>query len=212
MNRHLVAALLLTGALCASLAREAAAVKVDLSLNVVPTNVALPNNGGTWRLVAKTDSSVGIAAISAYLTGINIPGLAYEGGAASLGAILNGGNPFAATIGGAVNIVYGQDIATGPIVPGVGTILKSSGPDPFGDPAWNDATGIFVGTYSGVVPAFVVAGANQTDANTLASVIVGQAALDADTSTVVRVQVPEPASIVGAVFVALAAVAARRRR
>jgi hypothetical protein len=97
-------------------------------------------------------------------------------------------------------------------VAGVGTLSKSDGPDPFGNPVWNDATRIFSGTYSGVVPAFAAAGANETDANTLASVILNMAAIDADTSTVVRVQVPEPASIVGGVFATLAAVAVRRRR
>jgi hypothetical protein len=204
MSRHLVAALILMGAFCAVSSRDAIAAKVDLSLNVFPTNIALPNNGGTWRIVAKTDAPLGIAAISAYLSGVTFPGLTVESD------IGHDGLP-SGFIGSAVNAVYGQDLI-GPIVTGVGTPSMSDGPDPLGNPTWNGATRIFAGTYSGVVPAFTIAGANQTDANVLIFSTPGQPAQDADTSTVVRVQVPEPASIVGGLFAALATVAVRRRR
>jgi hypothetical protein len=196
-----------TALVAAPCTADAALVKI--SLNVFPTNVAQPNNGGSWRLVAKTDSSIGIAAISAYLRNINIAGLAVE---PDIGAILNGGQPFFGDFGGVINIVYGQDILTGPIIGGVGTLLKSDGTDPFGDPAWDDATRIFSGTYSSALPFFTSLGVNETDANVLASVIVGTAALDADTTTVVRVAVPEPMSVIGGLSAVVGILAARRRR
>jgi hypothetical protein len=184
------------------------AATVDISLNVFPTNLGNPNGGGTWTLVAKTDAPLGIAGISAYLKDISTAGITIE---SDLNSILNGGNPFVGVFGGAVNLVYGQDISSGPITPGVGTISFSDGPDPLGDPAWNDATLIFSGAYSSMVPMFTNAGANTTDANVLASIIVGNAAVDADTSTVVRVAVPEPATIGLAVCAVIAAAAARKR-
>jgi hypothetical protein len=206
MSRHLVAALLLTGALCVTSSRDANAAMVNLSLNVFPTNVALPNNGGTWRIVAKTDAPLGIAAISAYLGDLNLAGLTVE-------PDIGHDFPFAGgMIGGAVNAVYGQNNATGPLVFGVGTPSMSDGPDPLGNPLWDGATRIFAGTYSGVVPSFTIAGQNQTDANVLIFTQVGQPAQDADTTTVVRVQVPEPAAAVTAVIAMAGLVAVRRRR
>src|SRR5687768_8775389 len=56
----------------------ATAAIVNLSMNVFPTNVANPNGGGTWRIVAKTDSTQGIAAISAYLSNVSTVGLDVE--------------------------------------------------------------------------------------------------------------------------------------
>jgi hypothetical protein len=183
---------------CAFSLAVAQAAVVNVSLNVTPTDLLNPNGGGTWRLVAKTDSPVGIAGISAYLANVNTAGVTMEN---DIGGLLNGGNPFVGVFNGAVNLVYGQDIANGPIVGGVGTILKSDGPDPFGDPLWNNATRIFAGTYSSMVPSFTSAGFNVTDANVLASVVVGNAAINADTTTVVRIApVPEPATAALAVF------------
>jgi hypothetical protein len=190
-------------------AHVATAATVDISLNVFPTNLANPNSGGTWTIMAKTDAPLGIAGISAYLKDINTAGITIE---SDLNSILNGGNPFVGVFGGAVNLVYGQNISMAPIIPGVGTISFSDGPDPLGDPAWNDATLIFTGTYSSVVPMFTTAGANTTDANVLASIIVGTAAVDADTSTVVRVAVPEPAAIGLAMGAVIGAAVLRRRR
>src|SRR5688500_10409804 len=74
----------------------ATAAIVNLSMNVFPTNLANPNGGGTWRIVAKTDSTQGIAGISAYLNNVNVAGLGVE---PDIGSILNGGNPFVTTIG-----------------------------------------------------------------------------------------------------------------
>jgi hypothetical protein len=180
---------------------------VMLSMNVFPTNLANPNGGGTWRIVAKTDSSQGIAGISAYLANVSTIGLDVEN---DIGHDLS--DPNFAIISGTVNLVYGQDLTTSPLVGGVGTPALGDGPDPFGDPAWNNATRIFSGLYSSVVPSFAIAGSNETDANTFAQVVVNSAAVDANTTTVVRVAVPEPATAVLAGVAILGIAASRRRR
>lgn len=181
----------------------AQAQNVQLSLNLRYTDPADPTEGGTWFLVAKTDDAEGIAGISAYISNIatGTAGSTYGRGtgagsaayananAATIGAILNGGNPFKATIGGAENIVYGQDLAAGPIVADVGQGAGTPGNtavDPLRNPAWNNAAIIASGTFAGARPAFVTAGANSTDANTLQGTTLGQSGTDAVTTTVVR--------------------------
>jgi hypothetical protein len=195
-------------ALAAASNAAAQTPNVMLSMNVFPTNVGNPNGGGTWRIVAKTDSTQGIAAISAYLANVNTVGLDTEN---DIGHDL--ADPMFTVIGSAVNLVYGQDTTTAPLVGGVGTPSMSDGLDPLGNPAWNGATRIFSGTYSSVVPSFTTAGFNQTDANTFAQVMVGLATLDANTTTVVRVAVPEPATmgLAGLATLSLLAVSRRRR-
>ena len=186
----------------------AAAPIVNISLNAIPTNKANPNGGGTFTIVAKTDAPIGIAAISAYLNNVDFNTLGVEN---DIGHAFSN---FKTIVSGATNVLYGQDISSGPIVAGVGTSLKSDGPDMLGDPQWNGATRIFTGTYSGIVPSFatnVGPANNNTDANVLASVIVGQAAVDADTTTVVRVMVPEPATLTAALSAMIGLVVMRRR-
>ena len=71
-----VPTLLAAVALCCAASRSVGQV-VDLSLNVFPTNLALPNAGGTWNIVAKTSggaTNLGIAAISAFLPEGTAPG------------------------------------------------------------------------------------------------------------------------------------------
>jgi len=196
-------------ALAAS-AQFATAAMVNLSMNVFPTNLANPNGGGTWRIVAKTDSTQGICGISAYLNNVNTIGLDVENDIGHDFA-----DPWFAPISGTINMVYGQDLLSAPLLGGVGTLSTSDGPDPFGVPFWNNATRIFSGTYSSIVPSFatnVGPANNQTDANTFAQVMVGVEALDAVTTTVVRVAVPEPATVALAVSALLGTVALRRRR
>jgi hypothetical protein len=202
MKRGLVFTLCSLAMVAAASSAMAQAPTVQLSLNLRYTDPADPSEGGKWFLVAKTNDTDGIAAISAYISNIT-PGAAtmsYGNGsgagasayttttAANIGAILNGGNPFAATIGGAVNVVYGQDIATGPIVADVG---QNPGPgntpnDPLKNAAWNNSAIIANGTFGATRPAFVTAGANSTDANTLAGTTTGVAATDAAVTTTVR--------------------------
>jgi hypothetical protein len=195
----------------ASFLQAAAAATVDVSLNVFPTEISNPNGGGAWTLVAKTDAPLGIAGLSAYLKNINATGITIE---SDLGSILDNGQPYVGVFGNVVNLVFGYNLADGPITAGVGTIAFSDGPDPLGDPVWNDATLIFAGSYNSVVPMFTTSGPNQneTAANVLASVMVGDAAVSADVTTVVRVAVPEPATIGLAACAVVATAFARRRR
>jgi hypothetical protein len=208
MKKTLALRLVACAAALAPAFYAAAAPIVNISLNAIPTKKSNPNGGGTFTIVAKTDSPIGISAISAYLKNINTAGLTIESD------IGNSISPFVANLGGVINLVYGQDIASGPIVAGVGTALKSDGPDPLGDPFWNGATRIFSGTYSSTLPMFTTQGPlnNETDANVLASVIVGQAAIDVDTTAVVRVAVPEPSTLLAAGSAMLGMIAMRRRR
>jgi uncharacterized protein (TIGR03382 family) len=183
-----------------------AQANVQLSLNLRYTDPADPSEGGQWYLVAKTDDPDGISAISAYISNITPtaasmtygngsgPGATAYGAAnsttaATLGAITNGGNPFAATIGGAVNVVYGQDLTT-TIVADVGQGAGTPGnvaSDPLKNANWNNAAVIATGTWTGSArPAFVSAGANSTDSNTLGGTTLGSPAFDANTTTTVR--------------------------
>jgi hypothetical protein len=187
--------------------RDVVAATVDISMNVFPTNLAQPNNGGTWRIVAKTDAPLGIAAINTYLKEVDFASLAFE---SDIGQIPGG--PYKADLGGgAINAFYGQDIASGPIITGVGRPEKSDGPDPLGNPGWDGATRIFSGAYNGAVPMFTTAGFNQTDANVLVFTTPGSPAQDADVTTVVRVQVPEPAAATASALAALGLLVSRRR-
>jgi hypothetical protein len=204
-----LAPLLLAASALVAAPRTTRAANVDISLNVYPTNVALPNNGGNWQFVAKTDAPLGIAGISAYLLNINAAGVTYRPG---INAQLFSGQPFVLTFGSVINLGYFQDILSPGIVVGVGTPLVGDGPDPLGNPAWNNATKILLGTYSGVVPSFTISGSNTTAANVLGSSNPGVAAIAATVTTVVRVAVPEPASVVAGLMAVLGIVAARRRR
>jgi hypothetical protein len=197
----------------ASFASSAMAqANVQLSLNLRYTDPADPSEGGVWYLVAKTDDPDGIAAISAYISNIagGTANSSYGNGAnpgsasyaattaATLAAITNGGVPYKATFGTAENIVYGQNIAAGgTIVADVGQGAGTPGNtavDPLRNPAWNNAAIIANGTFAGGGaagnqfnrPAFVAAGANITDSNTLQGTTLGVPAIDANTTFVVR--------------------------
>lgn len=185
---------------------------VDVSVNVFPSDLQNPNGGGTWTIVAKTNSPIGIAGIRAVLYGVNPVGLSVE---SDIGHWPFFGNPPISIVEGAIIFTYFQDNSSGPIVAGVGTPSMSDGPDPLNDPAWDDATLIFAGLYNSTVPSIAVNIGPQnysTDANTLASLMIGQAAVDADTSIVVRVAaVPEPSTLTIAAC-GLASVIVLRRR
>jgi len=167
----------------------AQAQNVRISLNLRYTDPADPSEGGTWYLVANTDSPNGISAISAYINNIDGTAASMRYGnagavdtrygapgtvtAATLGAILNAGNPYAATIGGAINVVYGQDTANGPIIVDVGqggTTPGNVAVDPLRNPTWNNSAIIANGTFGGTRPVFatnVGTAMNNTDSNTL---------------------------------------------
>jgi len=100
-----------------------AAPSIDLSLNVLYTTPANPNSGGTWELVAKTNSDgFGLAGLSALLTNVtatanNLAPHALVNGAtanlAGFGFVTNSPGP-----GTSRNITLGQAAA-----------LPGSGPD-----------------------------------------------------------------------------------
>lgn len=204
MKRGLVFSLCALAVAVSASSASAQAPTVSLSLNLRYTDPADPSEGGTWQLVAETNSTIGIAAISAYISNISDTGIVYGNGGtitgATLGVILNGGQPYKATIGSAVNVVYGQDTAAGPIVGGVGRGDAIAAPgeiatDPLRNPTWNNASLIASGTFAGGGnagnqfnrPAFVTAGANSTDANTLSGLVApANQSLDATTTTIVR--------------------------
>src|SRR5262245_1197832 len=138
----------------------AAAQNVQLSLNVFPTSNANASAGGTWALFAKTDSANGIAGIDSFIAGINTTGVSYAPG---INAALDGGNPYV-TPGNPVELLYFQDTSLPGVVVGVGAPTFSPGLDPLGSPAWDNATKIATGSYSGVVPSFAPNGTAVTDA------------------------------------------------
>jgi hypothetical protein len=195
---------------CLTSAATARAARVDLSMNVFPTSLANPNSGGMWRMVAKTDAPLGIAAISAWLQPVNTFGLMVE---PDINSITQGGSPYNGTFSGYVNVVYGQDTSQNPIVTGVGRPAFSDGPDPLGNPQWDGATWIFKGTYNGQVPIFGTTGTTVTAANVLVFTTPGSPAAAADVTTVVRVATPEPSTLLIATppLVALAARLRKRR-
>jgi hypothetical protein len=202
MKRGLVfslCALALAAVSSSAQAQAPPAQNVQLSLNLRYTDPADPSEGGTWQLVAKTDGTLGIAGISAYISNIAESGTYGNGGsinAATLGAILNGGNPYFDTFGSAINIVYGQDTANGPIVPDVGRGQQAgvTAPgevlDALKNSTWDGASLIANGTFAGPNrPAFIPSGTNVTDANTLSSAgttVPKNTSVNANTTFVVR--------------------------
>jgi hypothetical protein len=169
--------------------------------------------------MAKTNNAVGIAGISAYISGIDTTGIALgnptavgSGGSAyavvtntATGSIANGGNPYNGVFeDGAidpVNVVWGQDIAVGGAITanvgltgGPGAIAtdplrKTSGAVGVVGTSWNNAALLASGTFGATRPAFVDDVGpqnNDTGANTLASLTLGDEALLATVTHTVR--------------------------
>lgn len=178
MNRGLVSSLCAV-ALVAMVAAQAQAA-TQLSLNLRYTDPANPAEGGTWTLVAKTDDADGIAAINAIIdnvdNGIGPDDVALQVGIGAIDPIDAGGAnqrpAYLATATG-IDLIYGQDIANGPVVSGIGTVSAPAAAkvgtvgngfaDPLHNSAWQQATKIATGTFGATRPSFV----NTTDANEL---------------------------------------------
>ena len=198
--------------LCALAAVASAAVgraqTIDLSLNLRYNDPADPTEGGVWYLTANTTggaTNAGIAGVSAYLTNINP--VAFHGSGVTLAAGQNplhgaypvvgqatinnltaGANPYNGAVSGAHNVVYGQDISTGPPAPPaiIGNIGKGVGTagnvptDPLKNATYNNYAVLLSGTFAGTRPAFAaLSGGTITDGNVLASTVAGTAAIDA---------------------------------
>jgi hypothetical protein len=181
---------------------------IDLSLNLRYNDPADSSEGGVWYLVAKTTGgspNAGIAAVNAYLTNINP--VAFHGstvplpagqnpahgaypvvGQATINNLSNGGSPFNAPVfGGAHNVLYGQDISTGPPSPPaiIGGIGQGSGAgnvaiDPLKNSDYDNYAVLLSGTFGATRPAFApMSGFTITDGNVLASTTAGTGAIDA---------------------------------
>ncbi|MBN1853474.1 MAG: PEP-CTERM sorting domain-containing protein [Pirellulales bacterium] len=156
---------------------------IDVSLNLRYTDPADPTEGGQFTLVAKTNDTIGIAAISAYLDNINSAGIALQTGIGGMTPIY-----VMSFTDGTVNAIYGQDIST-TVVPGVGTASTPAGliaTDPLWNPAWNNVTSIMTGTFGGLRPAFTTEGSSSTGGNVLTKSTVPGSAAAATLTTTVR--------------------------
>jgi hypothetical protein len=128
---------------------------IDISLNLQYTMPSDPAMGGNWTLVAKTNSTNGIASINAILSNVNAAGIAYQSG---IGAMSKSGNPFVVQNGTLVELLYAQDLSNpASVITDVGRGAGTPGNlavDPLGDPAWHNAAVIATGTFGDTRPAF----------------------------------------------------------
>lgn len=174
----------LTLALCAvvlaAISVTNAFAVIDVALNLRYNDPADESEGGTWQLVANTDSPNGIAAVNALLQGVD-NGRIVDGDAADditvnsgIGAIdpvdAGGANeqpPYLDLGGDATDLIYGQDISDdASVVTGVGTGAGSAGDngaDQFGNSAFDNYALIASGSFSGARPSFNGADGNELD-------------------------------------------------
>ena len=206
--KRTITSTLLAVALIAT-ASSPALADVDVSLNIIPDGFG----GGDWTLVAKTDTpdSAGIVALITRFIDGTIPAAGTVN--PDIGHDLNGGtlvvgtfvDPFGPDF---VEFVYGQDPNDG-LVLGVGLPGGPSdlGPDPLGNPAWDNASEIAFGTIPDTnnIPVELLAAANEVE-----EVLVGGAIFAATVDKFVVRVLPEPSTAVLAVF-AMAGLGWRRR-
>jgi hypothetical protein len=171
-----------------TLVMTSARADVDVSLNVFPNDFSDFSLGGSWSMVAKTDTidSDGIVALVTRYENIPAAGTVNP----NIGHDLNGGALLVGIFGSEIEFVYGQDPNDG-LVLGVGLPGGPSdlGADPLGDPAWDDASEIAFGTIPDLtlIPVFVTAAANEVFESIGSGIQL--ATID---EMVVRIAVPEP--------------------
>jgi hypothetical protein len=193
-------------AVLASASVGRAQATIDLTLNLRYNDPADLSEGGVWYLLAETGpaaaGNAGIAAVSAYLTGVttnvfhgstvtlpagqNAAHGAYPAvGQATINNITNGGNPFNGTFNNAVNVLYGQDISTGPPAPpaiiggiGQGTGAHVDPVDNLRNATYNNYSVLLSGTFTSATrPAFAALTGNTiTGGNVLQNTTPGTAA------------------------------------
>ena len=170
---------------------------VDVSLNLRYTNPANPAAGGKFYVVAQSNATTGpggLAGLSLFINNIDIPSSVFGVAAAENGYALTtratlgdtladpGNSPYKTTVGGAVNLVYGQDlslalttnVAKGATTPG------NIATDPLRNTAWNNAALLFSGTFGATRPTFgtghdanVFISATETDQATVVPIVRG---------------------------------------
>lgn len=195
MKRNTILSILVAALLAA--VSSSAVADVDVSLNVTPNDFSDLSQGGTWQLVAKTDTpdSDGIVGLTTRFIDGTIPaagtvnpnvGHDIFGGTLLIGTFVDPNGP------NYVEFVYGQDPNDG-LVLGVGLPGGPSnvGPDPLGQPIWDDASEIAFGTIPdlNVIPVALLAAANEvfeTIGGGIQSATIDQ--------FIVRVAVPEPST------------------
>jgi hypothetical protein len=137
---------------------------ITLSLNLRYTNPANAAAGGTWDLMAKTDSAFGIAGLIAVIDNVNLTGITLNTG---IGAIPLESHQVSGTgATGIVELVYGQDLSGN--VPQVANVGRGIGAtagnvakdDLFlGAPnAYDNFSRLASGTFGAERPAWVLPG------------------------------------------------------
>ncbi len=189
MNRTHILSILIAALL--AVASSPALADVDVSLNVFPNDFSDPTQGGSWQLVAITDTplSDGIVGLVTRFEDGTIPAAGSVN--PNIGADIFTIGTFADPNGpDFVEFVYGQ---ASPYVFGVGQITSPSniGLDPLGDPTWNFASEIATGTIPDLttIPVEILAAGNEV----FETISGGVQAATID-QFVVRVQVPEPST------------------
>jgi hypothetical protein len=198
----------------AALATPSAYADVDVSLNIVFNDFLDPSQGGSWSLVAKTDTpdSDGIVSLVSRFGLGTIPAAGTVN--PNIGHDIGGGNLIIGTFPGFVEFLYGQNPDPNSPIPGLvlGVGLPGGpsdlGLDFLGDPTWDNASEIAFGTIPDltIIPDFLTAAANEVF-ETIGGGIV-QANIG---ETVVRF-VPEPSAALLGLLACIDCGCRRRRR
>jgi len=156
---------------------------VGVSLNLRYTDPADPSAGGTWELVGRVDSGLGISAVNAILSDVDNgltdivlgDGTAGGGSIDAIDPVDPTGTPRPAYLafGTVTDLIYGQDISVGALA-GVGTGIGTpgdNGVDVLRNTTWDNAALLASGEFSTATrPDFTTNGTSSTDANVFFSV------------------------------------------
>ena len=200
-----------------ALATPSAYADVDISLNIVFNDFLDPNQGGSWSLVAKTDTpdSDGIVALTSRFGLGTIPAAGTVN--PNIGHDIFGGNLGIGTFpdpNGFVEFLYGQDPDPNSPIPGLvlGVGLPGGpsdvGLDFLGDPTWDNASEIAFGTIPNltIIPEFLSAAANEVFET------IGGGIVAADIGEIVVRFIPEPGTILLGLLACIGCGYCRRRR
>jgi len=169
-------------ALMAFCATTAQAQTVDVSLNLRYTDPFDPSEGGTWELVTKVDSGLGIAGVDILLSGIDngAAEITLGSGVAAIDPVcaasspcgIAGGTERNAWIiynGSDTDLIYGQNMVHTEVIDGVGTGVGTAGDngtDVLRNATWDNAALLASGTFSTATrPTFTTKDGNPTSSN-----------------------------------------------